>query len=161
MIITNSGSQRFDVYGGTFTKNDQLTASPFDDSFLYIANISASIANAVLPALNNAGANERRGLEARESEMWGRGWVEGRYGAWLQEMDARANGIEKRAAGNLTLGYVTNDVRPFSYFPATSSATNWAFFGACSPAQVSVMTFCTRHYRTILPRTSSVPRRLM
>ncbi|KAF7968586.1 hypothetical protein HWV62_30081 [Athelia sp. TMB] len=112
VIITNSGSQRFDVYGGPFTKNDQLTASPFADSFLYIANVTASVANAVLPALNNAGANERRELSARESEMWGRGWVEGRYGDWLREMDARAGGMEKRAAANLTLGYVTNDSCP-------------------------------------------------
>ena len=60
IMITNSGSQRFDLYSGPFTKNDQLTASPFADAFLFIPNITAGIANKVLPALNGAGANQRR-----------------------------------------------------------------------------------------------------
>jgi len=112
VMITNSGSQRFDIYAGPFTKNDQLTASPFADSFLYIPNVPSSIANQVLPALNNAGANERRAvLEERERELYGRGYVDMIYGRWLEEQDARS-GIERRAAKNLTLGYVTTDSCP-------------------------------------------------
>ncbi|PSS37383.1 hypothetical protein PHLCEN_2v773 [Hermanssonia centrifuga] len=106
VIITNSGSQRFDVYAGPFTKNDQLTASPFTDSFLFIPNITAEIANKVLPALNNAGADERRRSFFRE--MYGRGHVEHLYRAWLEDMDRRS-GVDRRAANNLTLGYVTSD----------------------------------------------------
>jgi hypothetical protein len=34
------------------------------------------------------------------------------YQAWLENMAAEAPGIEKRTAGNLTLGYVTNDSCP-------------------------------------------------
>jgi len=45
VVINNYGSLRFDVYAEPFTKNDKLTASPFIDSFLYIANVTASIAN--------------------------------------------------------------------------------------------------------------------
>ena len=109
IIITTSGGLRFDVYAGPFTKNDQLTASPFTDSFLFIPNVTFSVANQVLPALNNAGANERRALEDRKHELYARGYVENVYRAWLEDMDRR-NGIERRAATNLTLGYVTTDV---------------------------------------------------
>ena len=113
VMITNSGSMRFDVYSGPFTKNDQLTASPFADSFLYIPNVTLSVASQVLPALNNAGANERRALDAldvRETEAYARGEVDMLYRAWLEEMDRRSYGPERRAADNATLGYVTHDV---------------------------------------------------
>ena len=117
IMITNSGSQRFDVYAGPFTKNDQLTASPFADSFLFIPNVPFSVANQVLPALNNAGANERRAMfEARESAEYGLGYVETTYRRWLQEMDVRNDGDARRAAANLTLGYVTTDVSDFWLF---------------------------------------------
>ncbi|PPQ78988.1 hypothetical protein CVT25_002272 [Psilocybe cyanescens] len=112
IMITNTGSQRFDIYAGPFTKNDQLTASPFADAFLFIADVPFSVASQVLPALNNAGANERREiLEARERELYGRGRVDAVYNRWLEEQDRRS-GIERRAAQNLTLGYVTTDSCP-------------------------------------------------
>ncbi|KAF8190783.1 Metallo-dependent phosphatase-like protein [Pholiota molesta] len=111
IMITNSGSQRFDVYAGPFTKNDQLTASPFADSFLFIPEVPFNVANQVLPSLNNAGANERRAmLEERNQLDYGRGYVETEYRRWLEEMDRRNDGATRRAAANLTLGYVTNDV---------------------------------------------------
>ncbi|KAF9486069.1 hypothetical protein BDN70DRAFT_870580 [Pholiota conissans] len=113
IMITNSGSQRFDIYAGAFTKNDQLTASPFADSFLFIPGVPFNVANQVLPALNNAGANERRAmLEEREQHNYGRGYVETEYRRWLEEMDRRNDGVARRAAANLTLGYVTNDACP-------------------------------------------------
>ncbi|RDB25253.1 hypothetical protein Hypma_007377 [Hypsizygus marmoreus] len=116
IIIANSGSQRFDIYSGPFTKNDQLTASPFTDAFLYIPDVPFDVASQVLPILNDAGAeNRKRGLEglleAREETMYGLGYVDRRYMAWLEEMDRR-NGVEKRAAANQTLGYVTHDSCP-------------------------------------------------
>jgi 2',3'-cyclic-nucleotide 2'-phosphodiesterase (5'-nucleotidase family) len=109
IIITNSGGLRFDIYKGPFTKNDQLTASPFADAFLYIADVPLCVASAVLPALNGEGANNRRGLA--EVERYARGDVEMRYRQWLEGMYARA-GPERRAAQNLTLGYVTQDGCP-------------------------------------------------
>lgn len=112
IMITNSGSQRFDIYAGSFTKNDQLTASPFADAFLFIPNVTFSVANQVLPTLNNAGANERRAMmEAREHELYGRGYVDTVYSKWLEEMDKKNDGMARRTAQNLTLGYVTTDVR--------------------------------------------------
>ncbi|KAG0703328.1 Metallo-dependent phosphatase-like protein [Suillus ampliporus] len=113
IFITNSGSQRFNVFKGPFTKNDQLTASPFTDSFLYIPDVSFSIANQVLPALNGAGADEKRKRDEIERELWSRGVVDTRYRAWLEEMDRRAGmGRREAMAGNLTLGYVTTDSCP-------------------------------------------------
>ncbi|KAH9976377.1 Metallo-dependent phosphatase-like protein [Lactifluus volemus] len=91
IIIANSGSLRFDVLAGPFTRNDQLTASPFSDTFRYIAGVPLGVASAVLPELNRG--------------------VEGRYRDWLAEMYART-GPELRVAENLTLGYVTQDACP-------------------------------------------------
>lgn len=108
-FITNSGSQRFDVYSGAFTKNDQLTASPFADSFLYIANVTSGVAQKVFATLNSAGSdNKKRSMEWEEA--YKRGEVDFVYREWLREMDRREGAVEKRAAGNLTLGYVTSDV---------------------------------------------------
>ncbi|KAH9935240.1 Metallo-dependent phosphatase-like protein, partial [Epithele typhae] len=113
VMITNSGSQRFDIYSGPFTKNDQLTASPFTDAFLYIPDVPAGVASQVLPTLNHAGANERRALETRAWEdAYARGEVDMVYRAWLADMDRRSFGPERRAAQNATLGYVTQDSCP-------------------------------------------------
>ena len=114
VMIINSGIQRFDLYSGPFTRNDQLTASFYADAFFFIPDIPAGIANQVLPALNGARANEGRALmselEKFENELYGRGYVDMVYMRWLEEMDKRG-GVERRAAQNATLGYVTQDVR--------------------------------------------------
>jgi hypothetical protein len=114
IIITNSGSQRFDVYAGPFMKNDLLTATPFTDSFKFIPNVTFSVANQVLSSLNNPGANERHALQEvlqeRENNLHARGYVDKVYRRWLEEMD-RKNQINWHVATNLTLGYVTTDVR--------------------------------------------------
>ena len=144
IMITNSGSQRFDVYSGAFTKNDQLTASPFADAFLYIPNVTLSVAKQVLPSLNHAGVNERRALTAGgfDAEAYARGDVDMVYRAWLEDMDKRSNGAVRRAAQNATLGYVTHDVRLFLntlVFPRSRM-----HLLVCSLALESAMTPSTR-----------------
>ena len=144
IMITNSGSQRFDVYSGSFTKNDQLTASPFADAFLYIPNVTLSVAKQVLPSLNHAGVNERRALTAGgfDAEAYARGDVDMVYRAWLEDMDKRSNGAVRRAAQNATLGYVTHDVRLFLntlVFPRSRM-----HLLVCSLALESAMTPSTR-----------------
>ncbi|KAG6859954.1 hypothetical protein C0995_001289, partial [Termitomyces sp. Mi166 len=111
LIITNSGSQRFDLYSGPFTRNDRLTVSPFADQFLYIPDIKLYLANAVLASLNGAGAEKRSLVEEREVIEYRLGYVDKRYKEWLQNMNKR-DGVERRAAQNLTLGYVTTDSCP-------------------------------------------------
>ncbi|KAH7929593.1 hypothetical protein BV22DRAFT_123592 [Leucogyrophana mollusca] len=96
IMITNSGSQRFNVFAGPFTKN----AAGADER------------------------RRKRGEFERElwkrSEEFGRGEVETVFRRWLEDMDRRARsgemGAERRdavvAAQNLTLGYVTTDSCP-------------------------------------------------
>ena len=116
IIITNSGSQRFDVYAGAFTKNDLLTATPFTNSFKFIPDVAYSVANQVLSSLNDAGANKRRAIheELQEGEN-NLHDVDKVYRRWLEEMD-KSNQMEWSAATNLTLGYVTTDVRCVAIF---------------------------------------------
>ena len=112
LMITNSGELRFDLYQGTFDKNDQLTTCPFTDAFLYIPNITLSVATQVLPVMNHAGSSDkRRSIERleRELELYSRGDVSMRFNRWLEAQD-RLYGVERRNAANLTLGYVTQDV---------------------------------------------------
>ena len=111
LVIVNSGVLRFDVFSGPFTKNDQLTASPFADAFLYIPGVPAGVANQVLRVLNKQGETKRSTDTLEEREAYARGDIDMRFNRWLEEMDKRNFGLEKREAGNLTLGYVTTDVR--------------------------------------------------
>ncbi|KAH0828973.1 Metallo-dependent phosphatase-like protein [Lanmaoa asiatica] len=108
IIITDSGTLRFDVFKGPFTKNDQLTAAPYTDSFLYIPNVMASVAKQVLPALNQGSTSKRSELQ---KELWGRGHVESRYRTWLEDMERRQVGQTTNTT-NQTLGYVTTDGCP-------------------------------------------------
>ncbi|KAI6043487.1 hypothetical protein EDC04DRAFT_2600155 [Pisolithus marmoratus] len=65
----------------------------------------------VLSTLNGAATSDKKKRAALEVEMWFRGYVGGRYNAWLEEM-SRWAGLRGRAevAVNPTLGYVTADV---------------------------------------------------
>ncbi|KAL0946122.1 hypothetical protein HGRIS_012387 [Hohenbuehelia grisea] len=110
IMITNSGGLRFDVFKGPFTKNDKLTTMPFSNRWVFIPNVTFSVANQVVSTLNHAGADHRRRSELA-SELYALGDVEGRFAEWLQDMDRRS-GSERRAAGNLTIGYVTTDACP-------------------------------------------------
>ncbi|SPO21212.1 uncharacterized protein UTRI_00689 [Ustilago trichophora] len=51
LVLINSGSQRFDVYSGPFTRNDQYIVSPFKDRFLYMADVPWGIAKHLLNGL--------------------------------------------------------------------------------------------------------------
>ncbi|CBQ68022.1 conserved hypothetical protein [Sporisorium reilianum SRZ2] len=51
LVLINSGSQRFDVYSGPFTRNDQYIVSPFKDRFLYMADVPWGVARQLLGGL--------------------------------------------------------------------------------------------------------------
>ncbi|KAJ7181640.1 Metallo-dependent phosphatase-like protein [Mycena crocata] len=124
LLIISSGSQRFDIYKGPFTKNDQLTASPFVNNYIFIPDVSFAAAVKVLPALNRAGAerlwsDEEEGegkCESRQMSIWRHERaVERSYTNWLEEMNRQyhARPAAARAVGDdLTLGYVTTDSCP-------------------------------------------------
>ncbi|KAJ7461982.1 Metallo-dependent phosphatase-like protein [Mycena latifolia] len=102
LLIISSGSQRFDIFKGPFTKNDQFTVAPF-----------------VLPELNRAGAErlwpgEEGEGKSRRMRMWEQERdVERGYMEWLEDMHRRYHARPRAAAqGDLTLGYVTVDSCP-------------------------------------------------
>ncbi|KAK7472228.1 hypothetical protein VKT23_000349 [Stygiomarasmius scandens] len=121
LMLTNSGSLRFDIYAGPFTKNDQLTASPFADAFNYVQGVEWGVALGVREALDEAGEARRirkrdgaigglgAELDRRDEELYKRGDVRKRYLEWVrsQSLGARQGNDE-----DLTLGYVTTDSCP-------------------------------------------------
>jgi len=115
IICSNSGELRFDIFEGVFNRNDQFTALPFADAFLFLADVPLSIGSQVLGALNGPDSKRKRATSAREilsrEEDYKRGNVDRRYREWLREMVERDD-VGKRAAQNLTLGYVTTDGCP-------------------------------------------------
>ncbi|KAJ7681208.1 Metallo-dependent phosphatase-like protein [Mycena rosella] len=121
LLIISSGSQRFDIYKGPFTKNDQLTASPFVNEYIYIPDVPFAAATKVLPTLNRAGAErlwpEQEGEgETRQMRMWRQERaVEQGYVDWLEDMHRRYHArppASAAAQSELTLGYVTTDACP-------------------------------------------------
>ncbi|KAF9529762.1 Metallo-dependent phosphatase-like protein [Crepidotus variabilis] len=115
VVIVNSELQRFDIYAGPFTKDDQISASPFVDRFLHVPNVKLGIAKQVIRALNGAGENTKKlyrpqVLLEMERTTNARGEVNAAYRRWLKEMASRDQ-VEANAR-DLTLGYVTKDSCP-------------------------------------------------
>ena len=158
IVIANSGSQRFDILSGPFTKNDQLTASPFLDDFLYIPEIPLRYAKQVLTVLNQGDSVSRRDgmseLEEREKQLYAVGEVEMVYRRWLEEMGRREE-MKRRTFENnqtYTLGYVTKDVSQFSPQLEPSSYPTYGYLP--SPAPVSATISCTLLFPTFLSQTT-------
>ncbi|KAK7055300.1 Metallo-dependent phosphatase-like protein [Favolaschia claudopus] len=113
LLIISSGSQRFDIYKGPFTKNDQLTASPFVNQYIYIPDVPFDAAIRVLPELNRAGAERlwatksedgEESLQARVVRLERE--VETGYMTWLEDMHRRYHERpQMREEEGLTLGY--------------------------------------------------------
>jgi hypothetical protein len=121
-VIVNSGSQRFDLYAGPFTRNDQFIVSPFNDAFLYF-QVPAGIAKDVLDKLNEKGAHKRRDVE--DPTDYARGEVDHRFNAWKRDQYERI--YHERSTANLTLGYVTTDVGDISAAPDLQLTHGHAF----------------------------------
>ncbi|KAK1925880.1 putative vacuolar protein [Papiliotrema laurentii] len=122
LIITQTGSIRFDLFQGTFNRNDELTLSPFANAFMYIT-LPGKIARKVLDQLNRAGASKLipdtpRTIQEEDAR------VERIYQDWLDtqaaeyEREMSLSGGEqvvmggKSEGGLLTMGYVTRDACP-------------------------------------------------
>ncbi|KAF7335281.1 hypothetical protein MSAN_02338800 [Mycena sanguinolenta] len=119
ILILNSGAQRFDIFKGPFTKNDQLTVVPFVNQYIYIPNVPFEAAMKVLPEMNRAGADrlwsgEVDPEESRQMRVWRQErQVQDGYAKWVGHMHRlyheRSNAAD---AEELTLGYVTADACP-------------------------------------------------
>ncbi|KAG9121168.1 hypothetical protein FRC07_002991 [Ceratobasidium sp. 392] len=105
--VLDTGSQRFDIYSGPFTRNDQFIVSPFTNVVQYLPGVPASIATRVTGRLNGNTA-ARRSLE--EEEEYERGEFMHRYSKWRREQ-YESYEFTKRDA-QLSLGYVTTDQCP-------------------------------------------------
>ncbi|GAA5873619.1 hypothetical protein JCM3774_004993 [Rhodotorula dairenensis] len=54
-VVLNTGSIRFDIFKGPFTRNDQWIILPFTNRFLYVPNVPRSLAAKLLRYLNVVG----------------------------------------------------------------------------------------------------------
>jgi hypothetical protein len=104
-MVVDTGSQRFDLYSGPFTRNDQFIVSPFTNVIVYLP-VPAGIAKQIVRRLNGASATRRAEIE--DMEEYARGEIAYRYGMWRKKQFA-AHHSARRDIG-LTLGYVTTDV---------------------------------------------------
>ncbi|KAG2069137.1 hypothetical protein BDR04DRAFT_1102086 [Suillus decipiens] len=111
IIIVNSWSLRFDLFKGPFTKNDQLTIMPYQDSFSYIANVPFGVASLVLPALNNPTAIKQKRDET-EDEILNRETDDTWVSALLEEIDGTGADRQEAMSDKQTFGYVTRDSCP-------------------------------------------------
>ncbi|KZV99822.1 Metallo-dependent phosphatase [Exidia glandulosa HHB12029] len=115
MVFANSGSQRFDLFSGPFTVNDQFIVSPFDDKFLFLPNVPLGLAKKLVDGLNGSGLPSKRSLTARRGAHVGayeRGDVDAIFNAWTRDMYRRGEALNVKPSQNLTLGYVTTDTCP-------------------------------------------------
>lgn len=103
IVIANSGSQRFDIYKGPFTKNDQYVVSPFKDDFLFLEDVPFKYANMIVSGLNNlthtVAMTPRQEVES----------VDAIFAAHARES---FDNFYPSQDSNATLGYVTKDSCP-------------------------------------------------
>ncbi|WVQ83059.1 hypothetical protein IAT38_005197 [Cryptococcus sp. DSM 104549] len=127
VIVGNAGSYRFDLFQGTFDRNDELTVSPFTTTFLYIP-LKASLARKITAQMNRAGASKLLPStpttpfdeEARVQRIHD-AWMREQWDDCMRERGMLAGGEEgERGAQKtmmlpgkpVTLGYVTKDLCP-------------------------------------------------
>lgn len=117
LIVGNAGSLRFDVFKGTFDRNDELTVSPFTSAFLY-TRLPAGVAHNITIEMNRAGASKLQPLSPSEDDD---AYVHKVYSDWLADQWERYE-AEQLASSDAqvaftatkprTLGYVTHDACP-------------------------------------------------
>ncbi|WWD18629.1 hypothetical protein CI109_103082 [Kwoniella shandongensis] len=127
IIISMGGSLRFDLFAGTFDRNDELTISPFVNAFYY-ARLSAGLARNITEQLNRAGASKllptvpstKREEEQRVQATYDE-WMRSQWEDYVesqgvvdiefegqQTVFSSATTVKKPS----TLGYVTKDACP-------------------------------------------------
>src|SRR5258708_7557858 len=155
IAIGNAGSQRFDLLAGTFTRNDQFIVSPFGDAFFYVT-VPFSVGIQILDTLNSKGTSSKRSadLHGETGEEYARGYVEGRFNAWMRDMWVVAYSEGKHVErADLTLGYVTKDVSITclgSSIVAIGSSADFATW--LRAARGLVMTRFTHRFHLMDPR---------
>ena len=111
MIFANTGSVRFDMHKGPFTKDDNYIVSPFTDIFLYIPDVPYADAQNLLSQLNGGGADKKRGLaSAYDEAIFGRqaACVDPVVGLARRDGHSHGMGTVRRQVQE-TSGYTTSD----------------------------------------------------
>ncbi|KAG2107489.1 Metallo-dependent phosphatase-like protein [Suillus discolor] len=157
IMIIDSWALRFDLLKGSFTKNDQLTIMPYQDSFLYIANVTSGIANQLLPAMNKPmGIQQKR--DETQAVFSSHKIDDTPDSARLEEIDDRPG-----VGGQASFGYVTRDScpdadnaddtlhTPLPYYPVPSySGSNPPNVTADTPIDVVFLSFLGKEIIGIL-----------
>ncbi|CAK9780497.1 unnamed protein product [Cutaneotrichosporon oleaginosum] len=125
IVIGNAGSLRFDVFKGTFDKNDELTVSPFTTSFFY-TRLKLGVGKAIANEMNRAGASKLQPMSAQEEDeahvqrVYNE-WLAAQWNTYLENGGDEADVYEESDQTPLgrpvprkpkTLGYVTHDACP-------------------------------------------------
>ncbi|KAJ1306532.1 hypothetical protein OPQ81_007533 [Rhizoctonia solani] len=105
--VIDTGNQRFDVYAGPFTRNDQYAVSPYTNTIVYVS-VPAGIAKQIVGKLNGGTGTAKRSEE--DLEDYARGEIASRFRSWKREQ--YNSHFEMRRDQGLTLGYVTTDSCP-------------------------------------------------
>jgi len=71
MIIVNTGSMRFDIFRGAFTRDSTFIVSPFTSGFRFIKGVPYDKANRLLTLLNNEGSILKAGWSDSQYSMRG------------------------------------------------------------------------------------------
>ncbi|PWZ01397.1 Metallo-dependent phosphatase [Testicularia cyperi] len=115
LVLINSGSQRFDVYSGPFTRNDQYIVSPFKDKFLYMPDVPWGVAkhllNGLLTFKRGAVVEVTQGGTQYSDEdallRYGSGFMEDIFlrwqkSQWFKFIQAEHRKAAQQASGNIT-----------------------------------------------------------
>ncbi|GAA6025510.1 hypothetical protein JCM8202_001976 [Rhodotorula sphaerocarpa] len=96
-MVLNSGSIRFDIFKGPFTRNDQWIILPFTNRFLFVPDVPRRLAAQLLPYLNLVGEH---GLVRGATELHGQQDSSPALQAdWARAADAaRLEHLSRRAA---------------------------------------------------------------
>ncbi|BEI83281.1 hypothetical protein CcaverHIS002_0311490 [Cutaneotrichosporon cavernicola] len=121
IVIGNAGSLRFDVFKGSFDKNDELTVSPFTTAFFYV-RLKAGLGKAIADEMNRAGASKLLPMSGREEDD---AHVQQVYNEWLasqwnEYVENGGDDLFENEGGQMplgrpvpekpkTLGYATRD----------------------------------------------------
>ncbi|KAJ9106089.1 hypothetical protein QFC21_001229 [Naganishia friedmannii] len=108
LFVANSGSQRFDVFKGPFTVDDQFITSPFVSRFVHF-NVTAKVGRKLVWKMNDEGATQL--LPSDDSQRSYLSWVEDQSlrHQHASEGAAQAAFNSKKGIEKSEYGYVTVD----------------------------------------------------
>ncbi|KAI5475343.1 5'-Nucleotidase/apyrase family protein [Pseudohyphozyma bogoriensis] len=113
VTILNSGSIRFDIFKGPFTRNDQWIILPFTNNFEYIRGVPSRVAKKLLPYLNLVGEHGVLPSTLLQSPSALSASIEHIYRKHERESyEAFVSSVSQEEGEKRTVGYVTVDKCP-------------------------------------------------